>query len=75
MSSARATSKPVANAVPRLDAQLCFALYSAGLAMNKVYRKLLKALDAEKLFTDCLFVGPWRGRRHREENSRNETVQ
>jgi len=30
---------------PRLDAQLCFALYSAGLAMNKVYRKHLKALD------------------------------
>ncbi|WP_426689642.1 MarR family winged helix-turn-helix transcriptional regulator [Rhodanobacter ginsengiterrae] len=38
-------SKPVANAAPRLDAQVCFALYSAGLAMNKVYRKLLKALD------------------------------
>lgn len=30
---------------PRLDVQLCFALYSAGLAMNKVYRKLLKPLD------------------------------
>lgn len=30
---------------PRLDAQLCFALYSAGLAMTKVYRKLLKPLD------------------------------
>lgn len=29
---------------PRLDAQLCFALYSAGLAMTKVYRKLLKPL-------------------------------
>jgi DNA-binding MarR family transcriptional regulator len=27
-----------------LDAQLCFALYSTGLAMNKVYRKLLKSL-------------------------------
>ncbi|HTH68729.1 MAG TPA: MarR family transcriptional regulator [Rhodanobacter sp.] len=24
---------------------MCFALYSAGLAMNKVYRKLLKSLD------------------------------
>ncbi|WP_254425047.1 MarR family transcriptional regulator [Rhodanobacter sp. B04] len=30
---------------PRLDVQVCFALYSAGLAMNKVYRKLLKPLD------------------------------
>ena len=27
-----------------LDMQVCFALYSAQLAMNKVYRKLLKAL-------------------------------
>ena len=31
--------------VPRLDDQLCFALYSTGLAMNKVYRKLLRKLD------------------------------
>jgi DNA-binding MarR family transcriptional regulator len=30
---------------PVLDDQLCFALYSAGLAMNKVYRKLLRKLD------------------------------
>lgn len=30
---------------PRLDAQLCFALYSASLAMNKVYRPLLKPMD------------------------------
>ena len=29
---------------PRLDDQLCFALYSTGLAMNKVYRKLLRKL-------------------------------
>ena len=28
-----------------LDQQLCFALYSAGLAMNKVYRKLLAQLE------------------------------
>lgn len=27
-----------------LDQQLCFALYSAGLAMNKVYRRLLTRL-------------------------------
>ncbi len=27
-----------------LDNQLCFALYSTGLAMNKVYRKLLREL-------------------------------
>lgn len=28
-----------------LESQLCFALYSANLAMNKVYRKLLAELD------------------------------
>lgn len=28
-----------------LDDQLCFALYSAGAAMNKVYRKFLRKLD------------------------------
>jgi DNA-binding MarR family transcriptional regulator len=28
----------------RLGEQLCFALYSTNLAMNKVYRKLLRAL-------------------------------
>jgi DNA-binding MarR family transcriptional regulator len=28
-----------------LDDQLCFALYSAGAAMNRVYRKLLRNLD------------------------------
>jgi DNA-binding MarR family transcriptional regulator len=30
--------------VPRLDDQLCFALYSTSLAMGKLYRKLLKPL-------------------------------
>jgi DNA-binding MarR family transcriptional regulator len=30
---------------PLLDDQLCFALYSTVLAMNKVYRKLLRKLD------------------------------
>jgi MarR family transcriptional regulator, organic hydroperoxide resistance regulator len=30
---------------PLLDEQLCFSLYSTGLAMNKVYRKLLRKLD------------------------------
>ncbi|GAB3029933.1 MarR family transcriptional regulator [Oleiagrimonas citrea] len=30
---------------PRLDAQLCFALYAANLAMSKVYRTLLKPLN------------------------------
>ena len=28
-----------------LDSQLCFALYSTNLALNKVYRKLLKPFD------------------------------
>nr|WP_315395145.1 MarR family transcriptional regulator [uncultured Duganella sp.] len=31
-------------AVPQLDGQLCFALYSTSLAMSKVYRKLLRGL-------------------------------
>jgi DNA-binding MarR family transcriptional regulator len=30
---------------PRLDNQLCFAIYATGLAMNKLYRRLLKPLD------------------------------
>ncbi|SLM64742.1 MULTISPECIES: MarR family winged helix-turn-helix transcriptional regulator [Dickeya] len=29
----------------RLDGQLCFALYSANLAMNKLYRRLLSELN------------------------------
>ncbi|HBK45701.1 MAG TPA: MarR family transcriptional regulator [Xanthomonadaceae bacterium] len=33
-----------AAAMLKLDHQLCFALYSANLAMNKLYRGLLKAL-------------------------------
>lgn len=36
---------PPPSATPLLDNQLCFALYSTGLAMNKVYRKLLRKLD------------------------------
>jgi DNA-binding MarR family transcriptional regulator len=43
MATAR-TSK-TADTTPKLDAQLCFALYAAGLAMNKVYRSKLKPLD------------------------------
>ncbi|MFT3763805.1 MAG: MarR family transcriptional regulator [Pseudoxanthomonas sp.] len=39
-----ATAKSAA-APLRLDSQLCFALYSANLAMHKVYRQLLKSLD------------------------------
>lgn len=30
--------------VPQLGDQLCFALYSTSLAMNKLYRKLLKGM-------------------------------
>ncbi|RDZ27851.1 MarR family winged helix-turn-helix transcriptional regulator [Lysobacter silvisoli] len=42
-------TKPTAPAAPtagslKLDDQLCFALYSTGLALNKVYRKLLAGL-------------------------------
>jgi DNA-binding MarR family transcriptional regulator len=39
------TSARQAGRTPVLDDQLCFALYSTGLAMNKVYRKLLRKLD------------------------------
>ena len=38
-------STPPGKRTPLLDEQLCFALYSTGLAMNKVYRKLLRKLD------------------------------
>jgi len=41
MTNKNATGK---DAFLRLDNQLCFALYSANLAMNKVYRKLLAEL-------------------------------
>ncbi|WP_420563308.1 MarR family winged helix-turn-helix transcriptional regulator [Thalassobaculum sp.] len=40
----RPTSPPKAHP-PKLDDQLCFALYSAGLALTKVYRPILDALD------------------------------
>lgn len=37
-------SNPKKPVVPRLDEQLCFALYSASLAMSKAYRKRLQSL-------------------------------
>ena len=36
---------PPSAAVPRLDGQLCFSLYSTSLAMSKIYRKLLRPLS------------------------------
>jgi MarR family transcriptional regulator, organic hydroperoxide resistance regulator len=39
-----ATNKDNSLQVPQLDAQLCFALYSTSLAMNKLYRRLLRNL-------------------------------
>lgn len=33
------------HATPKLNELLCFSLYSTSLAMNKLYRKLLKPLD------------------------------
>ncbi|HEY0335033.1 MAG TPA: MarR family transcriptional regulator [Stenotrophomonas sp.] len=36
---------PAAAELLKLDNQLCFALYSTQLAMNKLYRGLLKSLD------------------------------
>jgi DNA-binding MarR family transcriptional regulator len=40
--TAKLSSKPKGS--PLLGEQLCFALYSTSLAMNKVYRKLLREL-------------------------------
>lgn len=40
---ARTTSNP--NPAQQLDNQLCFALYSASLAMTKLYKPLLDALE------------------------------
>lgn len=39
-----ASPAAVSAAVPQLDGQLCFALYSTSLAMSKIYRKLLRGL-------------------------------
>ena len=39
------TTPPPANPALLLDNQLCFALYSASLAMTKLYKPLLEALD------------------------------
>ncbi|MBV1689685.1 MarR family transcriptional regulator [Novosphingobium sp. G106] len=36
-------TKPVSSAPP-LDAQLCFSIYSAGLAINRLYKPMLDAL-------------------------------
>jgi len=38
------TTLPAPDQAPRLDAQLCFALYSTSLAMSKIYRKVLRPL-------------------------------
>lgn len=35
--------------IPRLENQLCFSLYAAGLAMNKVYRRVLRPLGVTYL--------------------------
>ena len=44
--SASRTARPSTDlSLLRLDDQLCFTLYSTSLAMNKVYRKLLRALN------------------------------
>jgi DNA-binding MarR family transcriptional regulator len=38
-------NKPPTKPTPVLNDLLCFSLYSTSLAMNKVYRKLLRKLD------------------------------
>jgi DNA-binding MarR family transcriptional regulator len=45
MKSARASSPNPERSVLGVDQLLCFALYSTGLAMDKVYRKLLRPLN------------------------------
>ena len=45
MSASRIAGPSPDRSLLNLDDQLCFALYSTSLAMNKVYRKLLRALD------------------------------
>jgi DNA-binding MarR family transcriptional regulator len=44
MTSKQTSVSQPAGRSPLLDEQFCFALYSTGLAMNKVYRKLLRGL-------------------------------
>lgn len=44
MSRTQPASAVRSRASQKLDDQVCFALYSAGLALNKVYRKLLTRL-------------------------------
>ena len=44
MSSDTSNKPSKVKASQRLDEQLCFALYSTGLSLNKVYRKLLSRL-------------------------------
>lgn len=45
MKTPASPSSPDIKPSQRLDDQLCFALYSSTLAMNKLYRKALKELD------------------------------
>ncbi|MDS1139779.1 MarR family transcriptional regulator [Pusillimonas sp. SM2304] len=44
MKSKKALAQPIGHPGLLLDDQLCFALYSTSLAMNKVYRGLLREL-------------------------------
>jgi len=44
MKESKATSPKATAALLGLDQQLCFSLYSTGLAMDKVYRKVLRPL-------------------------------
>jgi DNA-binding MarR family transcriptional regulator len=44
MSSKRTNVSAKPKGLPLLGEQLCFALYSTSLAMNKIYRKLLREL-------------------------------
>ena len=45
MKTAKPKDPKPQRAVLGLDQQLCFALYSTGLAMDKVYRKVLRPLN------------------------------
>ena len=50
-------TKPAADPMLQLDNQLCFALYSASLAMTKLYKPLLEELGQPLLATTLIPPG------------------
>ena len=56
MNTKKQSDDTTAGAVPQLDGQLCFALYSTSLAMSKIYRKLLRGLGLT--YSCLLYTSP-----------------